>query len=100
MATPGDLSQQQLFDLHAYKLKLEASALEEAAKEAAAREAAVTKKVFTEEKIPDKKAPIIVHDAYQCTYKLPFELCAKCRVSRTTFPTVQHFSSNSRLTIL
>jgi hypothetical protein len=86
IATPGNLSQQQLYDLHAYKLKLEVSALEEAARKAAAREAATkeaaaTKKVSTEEKIPAKEAPIIFHDAYQRSYKLPFHLCEKWRVS-------------------
>lgn len=31
---------------------------------------------------PEKKAPIMFHDAYQRSYKLPFELCAKWRVRR------------------
>lgn len=71
IATPGHISQQQLYDMHAYKLEFALSALEEAAKEAAA-----TKKV-SEEKILGRNAPIMFHDAYQRAYKLPFHLCEK-----------------------
>ena len=34
---------------------------------------------------PEKKAPIMFHDAYQRSYKLPFHLCEKWRVRRKVF---------------
>ena len=73
-----NLSPQQMYELHAFRLQLEASAADEAAMYAAAY--ASKKKESAGVEHLGKKAPVMFHDAYQRSYKLPFELCAKWRV--------------------
>jgi hypothetical protein len=50
--------------------------------ETAAEDAKAEAEKATAKVAPEKQAPIMFHDAYQRSYKLPFELCAKGRISR------------------